>query len=454
MKKLLSAIFAAVMLLSSLAISSFAVSYYGEEEAEFIDGYVYTGENVINHVVYYLKNGTTSANKTKHKYYSIVSFFDSEETAKNATEIEFVDEINGIPVETTDFRYAYIPQENSKIKKVVLPSKLCFVNKNAFRGFSALETVVFPKNSEKFVLGEKAFYGLKSLKKVVIRGGAVSIGEEAFKKCSALEKVTFDVDSVSFGEGAFSGCSALKSVSFPKKSSFGESSFAGTGFEALSLPATSSFNGESIFMNCKRLKKVEITADATVKSRVLLGEEMFRGCKKLETVSVSSKVNKLAIGEDAFKDCTALKKFIIASKSPEMLNGKAGSFVKHIPKTCKLYVENTEMKAAAKKAGFKGEIALTKVSVPTVKNLKVGGKTTSRIRLNWNKADSVTGYVVYCYSPEAKKYVKLSATDSLTFVATNLKAKTTYKFAVRAYKRVNGNNYYGSLSDPVVCKTR
>ena len=450
MKKLLSLILAAAMLLSSLAISSFAVSYNGEEEAEFIDGYVYTGENVINNVVYYLKNDVTFANKTKHKYYSIVSFFDSEETAKNATEIKFVDEINGIPVETIDFgRYTYIPQENSKIKKVVLPSKLCYVNQNAFSGFSALETVVFPKDSEKFSFGSEACYGLKSLKKVVIRGGAVFIGEQAFYGCSALEKVTFDVDSVSFGEYAFCGCSALKSVSFPKKSKFSELSFAGTGLETLSLSATAVLGGESIFSDCKNLKKVEITADAPVKDKVVFGEELFRRCKKLKTVSVSSKVSKLIVCEDAFMDCTALKKFIIGSKSPEMLNG-----MKYIPKTCKLYVENTGTKAAAKKAGFKGEIELTKVSVPTVKNLKVGGRTTSRIRLNWNKANSVTGYVVYCYSPEAKKYVKLSATDSLTFVATNLKAKTTYKFAVRAYKRVNGNNYYGSLSAPVVCKTR
>lgn len=500
MKKYLCAVLAVIMIISSFSFSSAAVSYYGEEEAEFTKGYVYSGEGVINNVVYCLKNGKTYANKTKHQYYEIKSLFDSEKTAKNATAIKFVDEINGIPVETINMRGVEIPQENSKIKKIVLPSKLCSVNKNAFRGLSALETVVFPKNSKKFALGEKAFFALKSLKKVVVRGGAVSIGEEAFEKCTGLENVTFDVESVSFGDGAFSGCSALKGIKFPAKSSFGDSSFAGTGFESLSLPATASFNGESAFSKCKKLKTVKITAAVPVKKRVLLADEMFLGCKKLKTVSVSSNVKKLAVCKDAFKDCTALKsfaysggcdliesgafenckslasftlignnvkvsndafkgcaalkKFVIGSRNPEMLKGKAGSFMKYLPKSCKVFVENEKMKTAVKKTGFKGQVELTEINVPTVKNLKVAGRTTSKIRLNWDKAKSVTGYVVYCYSPKDKKYVKLSATDSLTFVAANLKSKTTYKFIVKAYKRVNGNNYYGNASAVLTSKTR
>lgn len=306
MKKCLCAILAALMIFSSFALPSFAVWYSGEGEEKFTEGYVYTGEGVINNVVYSLEYGKTCANKKKHKFYEIKSLFDSEETAKNATKITFVDEINGIPVETIEMKGVQFLQENNKIKELVLPSKLCYVNPNAFSDLNALETVIFPKGTQKFWLDEGAFSSLKSLKKVVVRGGDVTIGEGAFYNCTALKTVTFDVKSVYFGDSAFSGCAALKSIKFPAKSYLAEGSFAGTGFKSLTIPATAILGDEGVFSFCKSLETVKFTASSSVK-KFMIADEVFFYCTKLKTVVLPKKAKDITICPKAFAGCTALK---------------------------------------------------------------------------------------------------------------------------------------------------
>ncbi|MFA9464237.1 MAG: GH25 family lysozyme [Velocimicrobium sp.] len=82
-----------------------------------------------------------------------------------------------------------------------------------------------------------------------------------------------------------------------------------------------------------------------------------------------------------------------------------------------------------------------------IADLSVGGKTTSRIRLNWSKVAGANGYQIYFYDKSAKKYVKLitvSANDQ-TYVCKNLEKSTSYTFKIRAYKRINNKNYFGSF---------
>ncbi len=64
-------------------------------------------------------------------------------------------------------------------------------------------------------------------------------------------------------------------------------------------------------------------------------------------------------------------------------------------------------------------------------------QTTNSISLSWNKLSQATGYRVYQYSPSKKKYVKVASVKSNTFEKTGLKSGTTYKFKVRAYKKLS-----------------
>ena len=64
-------------------------------------------------------------------------------------------------------------------------------------------------------------------------------------------------------------------------------------------------------------------------------------------------------------------------------------------------------------------------------------QTTTSIKLSWNKLDQATGYRVYQYSPSKGKYVKIASVKTNSFNKTGLKAGTTYKFKVKAYKKLS-----------------
>ena len=57
-----------------------------------------------------------------------------------------------------------------------------------------------------------------------------------------------------------------------------------------------------------------------------------------------------------------------------------------------------------------------------------------------------SGYKVYQYNTKTKKYAKVATVKNTTYTKTKLKAKTSYKFKVRAYKNVGKKTVYGSYS--------
>ncbi|MGN1194651.1 MAG: fibronectin type III domain-containing protein, partial [Acutalibacteraceae bacterium] len=85
------------------------------------------------------------------------------------------------------------------------------------------------------------------------------------------------------------------------------------------------------------------------------------------------------------------------------------------------------------------------VSVGKVSSLKAS-QSTSAISLSWSKVSGATGYQVYKYDSAKKKYVKLTSVSTNSYKATKLNSGTTYKYAVRAYKKVGSSYYYGSFS--------
>lgn len=91
-----------------------------------------------------------------------------------------------------------------------------------------------------------------------------------------------------------------------------------------------------------------------------------------------------------------------------------------------------------------------------VRGVKVTSSTTNSIKLKWNKVSGASGYKIYRYNTKTKKYVSLGTTSSKTLTKTikNLKAGTTYRFYVRAYKKQNGKNVYGSYSSAVTTSTK
>ncbi len=100
------------------------------------------------------------------------------------------------------------------------------------------------------------------------------------------------------------------------------------------------------------------------------------------------------------------------------------------------------------KGNYLGEKRLTFTIKPkATTGLKAKTQDTKSITLSWSKTTGATGYEVYKYNSQTKKYVKIKTTTSTSYKVTSLNAGTTYKFKVRAYKKVgDSTTIFGTYS--------
>ncbi len=109
---------------------------------------------------------------------------------------------------------------------------------------------------------------------------------------------------------------------------------------------------------------------------------------------------------------------------------------------------------------FYGEFsnAATAVTSPSkVSNFRWMESKSDRVRLRWDRGTSkVSGYQIYKYSNTQKKYILLktiSQSAQISWTNMYLKSNTEYRYKIRAYITVNGNTFYGPLSDEVMAST-
>ena len=80
-----------------------------------------------------------------------------------------------------------------------------------------------------------------------------------------------------------------------------------------------------------------------------------------------------------------------------------------------------------------------------VKGLEYSGLTDSKVKLTWDKVSGAK-YAVYFYNADTKKYTLISNTSTESITVKDLDAETTYRFAVRPFKKAGGKTYYGDYS--------
>ncbi len=92
----------------------------------------------------------------------------------------------------------------------------------------------------------------------------------------------------------------------------------------------------------------------------------------------------------------------------------------------------------------------TKISAPgQVKGFKVSSYGDKSVTLKWNKTTDANGYAVYQYNANSKNYKLIGTSQKTSYTVSNLKAGSSYKFTVRAYRKVNGVTKYGKSSKSV-----
>lgn len=455
---------------------------------------------IVDHVVYELN---TIKNDT---YYCVIDYFDTNEIAETATEINIVSEIDGIPVKRIfvgrddGFGSPADYEEMPNITKINIPDSITHIGGSSFSGLTNFETIELPNSVESI---GSAFRRMENLRSITIPEKITIIDESAFGGCKNLEKVIFKGDVTKIYDGAFGGCTSLKTIKFPDSLGLiSEGAFSGSGIESVYLPKVTL--GEGAFENCKSLKKIVIE-NRGANQYLSFAYAAFAHCENLEKIYIKS--GEVYINELAFYKCTKLTDVYVWF-SPEkwektfgkdrhgdenfdgnepLFNARIHYYYKHthsftttdtpstclkngtrtftcacgdsesysLPKSGHSYSEWKVSKAPTKKADGTIKRTCTVCTKSQTKAVKYGfipsktssitfESTTRQITLTWKAVPGATGYRVYRYNPTTGKYVKLKNTSKTTYTATGLIHSYPYKFAVKAYAKIDGKTYWAT----------
>ena len=202
----------------------------------------------------------------------------------------------------------------TSLKKVSLPNSVKRIRTKLFYNCSSLVEVIYSNELEE--IEDSAFEGCKLLYKVYPRGqkgidGAiifpktlVSLGKNAFRNCESFKYL-----NILGGDKA--ALTALSGNAFENCKKFEGATKDGTSSEEISFPEGIHVTGEYVFRGCTNLKKIRFTGDLNV-----INKGLFQNCTSLETVVVNPTITQIM--ESAFENCSSLKKAPVTEK------GKSG----------------------------------------------------------------------------------------------------------------------------------
>ncbi len=227
--------------------------------------------------------------------------------------------------ETVETIEDYAFMDCGKLKSIVLPDNLMYMNQCAF-SYSGLEKVTIPENVKYLNWG--AFKGCSGLKEfTMLSENVTEIEWEMFSGCVSLTDINLPTSVTYIGSTAFAGCTSLKTFSIPDHiKSIGDSAFSGcTGLEAVYLPEGLSTLPDRIFGDCANLSYVYMSESIT-----RIEDYAFVNCEKLPQISIPTETTY--IGKYAFSGCANLINLKIPAKveflSPTAFNGckRLGNF--------------------------------------------------------------------------------------------------------------------------------
>ncbi len=104
---------------------------------------------------------------------------------------------------------------------------------------------------------------------------------------------------------------------------------------------------------------------------------------------------------------------------------------------------------------YEGEEEVSYKVVPGKSSKISSEKKQTEIKLSWKAVKGATGYRVYVYNTKTKKYniVAKYVKGKTSYTVKDLKANTSYKFAVKAYTKVDGELFWAEESTKVTVKT-
>lgn len=388
-----------------------------------------------------------------------------------------------IPNQIESFDYAFT---NSGLTTVIIQDGIQTIGEGTFIGCKSLKNVTLPKSI--INIRDNAFQECSILEQIHLPQNLQTIGNSAFYNCKALKEINLPNTLTEIKLCAFDSCSSLKEVIWPKKVNTIEMmTFAScTSLNKITIPDNVTLIEEDVFYNCTNLTTIygEVGSYAEQfakekgysfsKNSININECIIDGIEKKQYTSkpitqnivVKNGNTILQQGTDytvTYQNNTAIGTATIT------ING-IGNYTGSIKKYFNIYCSHKyTQKVIAPTFSTQGYTLHTcsicnssykdKYTAKLTKPTKIGGvkgssPSTSKIKVNWNKIKGVTGYQVYQYNSKKKKYVKIKTTTSNNYTVSKLKAGSTYKFKIRAYKKIGKTTYYGSYSSVLTTATK
>ena len=314
------------------------------EDRNFEEGALYAGKDALIYNSVQEEGNIYTVLKNSSKKYvdnfevikgELYYFAPNEQTKKWAQEIgikispykivdgELIsDDINvGLRDETTGS--IIIPQSVTKIgegafakvdvRTLVIPPTVKEISRNAFRGNTTLEEVIFQtrivngKEEGLEKIGEFAFFECRKLKTIKMPNTVTTIGEEVFNNCTSLSEVVLSNNLTQIPYHSFAYCSSITEIVIPEKVKKIEVYAMRNCNSLKSVTITKGLENiaTSTFLNCKNLNTINIIENENFKFKegVLLNKDetniIFLSASVLQqgdTFNVPNKVKSLGGG--------------------------------------------------------------------------------------------------------------------------------------------------------------
>ena len=343
--------------------------------------------------------------------------------------------------------------ECTSLKSITLPDSITAIGGYAFSYCTTLESIVIPNAVTR--IEYNAFQNCTSLKTINIPASVTETGTTIFKNCSSLESVIISDGVKSINGYTFYDCPSLKSITIPESvTDIGHFAIGfdqddetldsvkvdgfkiycykdsaahkyatdyGFDFELLGLAPTA-VKGLSLGGRSGNALRLNWTKNTSADGYII---EMYKGGKWTRIARIAGnstttyRVTGLAAG-------TAYK---FRMRAYKMDGTKA------------LYSEYTSTFAAR-----------TNPSVVT--GLKIGGRASNALRLNWTKNASADGYIIEQYkSGKWVRVARIAGNSTTTYRVSGLVASTQYKFRVKAYKMSGSTALYSGYTSTLAAYT-